>query len=259
MTVNYLFDRINHYQVDTEVFIGPLDLLLVLIERDELDITKLSLSRVTNQYLAYLNSLSSYSAEEISAFLVVAAKLIQIKSEALLPSTTSRDRDEEDVADALIQQLLRYRQFKALGEALADRQRQNLRSYLRISIANRDDTPLNLNLTVYDLLMAAEQVYLRNSEMVILSHGRIPSPKITIRQKIGLITSYLRDHERVSFRQLLGSKFSRLDVVISFLAVLELVKQHLIEVFQPSIFEDIEITPSETWKDDLEIELEFGE
>ncbi len=259
MPVHYLFGQTEHYQVETEFFTGPLDLLLVLIERDELDITKLSLSRVTNQYLTYLNSLTNYSAEEISAFLVVAAKLIQIKSEALLPRTTSRNQYEDDTADALIQQLVRYRQFKRLAQTLADRQQLNLRTYLRVAISNSLDAPLDLNLTVYDLVLAAEEVYRRNSSLVAVPENPISPPKITIRQKIRLITRYFKDYERLSFRQILGTTFSRLDVAISFLAVLELVKQHLIEVFQPDIFGEIEITPSGSWKDDVDFELEFDD
>lgn len=259
MKVNNFLGQIHQYQVATEIFTGPLDLLLLLIEREELDVTKLSLSKVTNQFLEYLNSLTSYSAEDISGFLVVAAKLIQIKSEALLPRTTSQDRDKEDVGDALIQQLIRYKQFKNMAEALGDRQQQHLRSYLRIYIANPIDAPLNLNLTLDDLVSAARQVYLRRAMMTVEHVVKILPPRITIRQKILLIARYLRDHERVSFRQILDNTISRLDMAVSFLAVLELVKQHLVEVYQPGLFGEIEITPSESWNDHVDIELEFGD
>lgn len=259
MTVNNFISQIHQYQVATEVFTGPLDLLLLLIERDELDITRLSLSKVTNQYLAYLNSLTSYSAEEISAFLVVAAKLIQIKSEALLPRTTFHDQEKDDPGDSLIQQLIRYRQFKKMAEVLGDRQQQQLRSYLRIYIVHSIDAPLNLNLTIDDLVSAAERVFHHGEIMTAESAVKILPPKVTIRQKIGLIARYLQDYERVSFSQILGNAFTRLDVAVSFLAVLELVKQHLVEVFQSGLFGEIEITPSESWSDQIDIELEFGD
>lgn len=259
MPVDNLFRETFQYHVSTDVFTGPLDLLLILIEREELDITKLSLSKVTNQYLAYLNSLSSYSAEEVSGFLVMAARLIQIKSEALLPRAVIQNEGKEDTGDALIQQLIRYRQFKKLAETLEHRRQQQLRTYLRINYSNSPDAPIDLNLTVADLTVAAYEAFRQDEININGPENSISPPKITIRQKIRLIANFLRDQERISFRQLLSSSFSRLDVAISFLAVLELVKQHMVEVFQPRLFKDIEIRTSDLWKEEVEFELEFGE
>ena len=100
-----LLGRQLNYTVQTPVFEGPLDLLLNLIERAELDVTAVSLALVTDQYLAYINGMEELNADEISAFLVIAAKLLQIKSEALLPRPPAREAGEEDAGLALVDQL----------------------------------------------------------------------------------------------------------------------------------------------------------
>ncbi|HJS28904.1 MAG TPA: ScpA family protein, partial [Anaerolineales bacterium] len=99
------------YKVSIPVYEGPLDLLLNLIEQAELDITRVALAQVTDQFLAYLQNLTIVSPEEISAFLVIAAKLVQIKSEALLPRPPARAEGEEDPAEALARQLRIYKRF----------------------------------------------------------------------------------------------------------------------------------------------------
>ena len=123
-----LLGRQLNYNVQTPVYEGPLDLLLNLIERAELDITSVSLAMVTNQYLAYINSLEQINADEISAFLVIAAKLLQIKSEALLPRPPARMPGEEDIGKSLVDQLKLYKRFKEIGGWLNAQQHANLRS-----------------------------------------------------------------------------------------------------------------------------------
>jgi segregation and condensation protein A len=104
--------RGTNYKVHTPVYEGPLDLLLNLIERAELDITALSLAMVTDQYLDYIHGLEQKDADEISAFLVIAARLLQIKSEALLPRPVVREPGEEDLGQSLVDQLRLYKRFK---------------------------------------------------------------------------------------------------------------------------------------------------
>jgi len=110
-----LLGRQLNYTVQTPVYEGPLDLLLDLIERAELDITAVSLALVTDQYLAYINGMEERNADEISAFLVIAAKLVQIKSEALLPRPPAREPGEEDAGQSLVDQLKLYKRFKEIG------------------------------------------------------------------------------------------------------------------------------------------------
>ncbi|HWQ45830.1 MAG TPA: segregation/condensation protein A, partial [Longilinea sp.] len=119
------------YQVATEVYEGPLDLLLELIERAELDITRLALAQVTDQYLSYLHLLQERNAAEVSAFMVIAARLIQIKSAALLPRPTLDPSliEEEDPGEALARQLILYKKFKEKAAYLDQRSAQGLRTY----------------------------------------------------------------------------------------------------------------------------------
>ncbi|NOH03493.1 MAG: segregation/condensation protein A [Chloroflexi bacterium] len=128
-----LGNQLGGYKVQIPVYEGPLDLLLSLIERAELDITAISLASVTDQYLAHLQGLERLIPDEISSFLVIAAKLVQIKSEALLPRPPEREAGEEDPGIALVEQLKLYKRFKEIGVWLEERQAKNLRTFLRVA------------------------------------------------------------------------------------------------------------------------------
>ena len=249
--------RAGAYAVQTPVYEGPLDLLLNLIERAELDITELSLASVTNQFLAYLNTQELMPADEISAFLVVAAKLVQIKSEALLPRPPSAHSREEDVGESLVEQLKAYQRFKQVGRWLLDRQELGWRSYVRVAPPPRVEPKLDLsNLTLGELTLAAQRVFAREAEKRALGTV-LSAPAVTIREKLGLITRTLRQLGRANFRGLISGSPSRLEVVVTFLALLELIKRYRVAAIQDDLFADIQIERLESWADDEEIELEF--
>lgn len=245
------------YKVQTPVYEGPLDLLLGLIERAELDITAISLAMVTDQYLHYIHSLEHVHPEEISAFLVIAAKLVQIKSEVLLPRPPEREPGEEDPGASLVEQLRLYKRFKEVAGWLMERQERNLRTYLRVAPPPKVDPKLDLsNLTLANLLAAAETVYGRDQDKKSLGTV-IAAPKVTIREKIDLISRTLKEVQHTSFRALVGDKATRIEIVVTFLALLELVKRYHVEAHQEGLFGEIEFERSENWKDDEEIEIEF--
>src|SRR5215208_2230052 len=155
-----LLGRQLNYTVHTSVYDGPLDLLLNLIERAELDVTSVSLASVTDQYLAYIKSLEQINADEISAFLVIAAKLLQIKSEALLPRPPSRAIAEEDVGRSLVDQLKLYKRFKEIGAWMNARAQANLRTSLRVAPPPKVEPKLDLsNLTLEKLVAVAQEAY----------------------------------------------------------------------------------------------------
>lgn len=252
-----LLGRQLNYRVQTPVYEGPLDLLLNLIERAELDITAVSLAMVTDQYLAYINSLEQINADEISAFLVIAAKLLQIKSEALLPRPPAREPGEEDVGTALVDQLKLYKRYKEIGGWMHERQGQNLRTYLRIAPPPKVEPKLDLsNLTLEKLVAAAEEAFRKEQEKKPLSVV-IAAPRVTIREKIDLISKTLREVQRTSFKALLDQGASRIEIVVTFLALLELVKRYRVAAHQEGLFTDIEFERMEEWHDDEEIEIEF--
>ena len=252
-----LLGRQLNYTFRTSVYEGPLDLLLDLIERAELDITAVSLASVTDQYLAYIKSLDQVNADEISAFLVIAAKLLQIKSEALLPRPPARAAAEEDVGRSLVDQLKLYKRFKEIGGWLNARQQANLRTFLRVAPPPKIEPKLDLsNVTLEKLVTAATEAFAKERNKQPLGVIIAP-PRVTIREKIDLIAKVMKDVERASFRSLLDSGASRLEIVVTFLAMLELVKRYRIHAHQEDLFSDIEINRMEEWTDDEEIEIEF--
>jgi segregation and condensation protein A len=244
------------YTVTIPVFEGPLDLLLQLIEHAELDITAVSLALVTDQYLTYIHQMQ-IPADEISAFLVVAAKLIQIKSEALLPRPPVREAGEEDLGEALARQLRIYKLFKELSNWLDDRERRHLRTYLRVAPPLKVESRLDLsNITLADLAAAAEDIFAEEAEKQALGTV-ISAPLITIREKIALIAKRLGKNRNANFSGLLGKKPSRLEVVVTFLALLELVKRYAVSAQQERLFSDIRIEKLEDWGTDEDMEIEF--
>jgi segregation and condensation protein A len=247
----------TNYSVRIPIYEGPLDLLLDLIERAELDITTVSLAMVTDQYLVYIHGLDQTHPEELSAFLVLAARLLQIKSEALLPRPPILAPGEEDAGQALVDQLRAYKRFREIGVWLDERQRARLHTFLRLApppsrIVKFDPSTL----TLAGLLAAAASVFARMPEREPLS-SVIAAPKITIREKIELISNRLRQLQRTSFHSLLEGMPTRLEVVVTFLALLELIKRYRVLARQDALFAEIQIDRLEAWGEDEDIELEF--
>jgi segregation and condensation protein A len=251
--------QVGDYKVATPVYEGPLDLLLQLIEHAELDITKLALALVTDQYLSRLRDLQERAAEEVSVFLVIAARLLQIKSEALLPRPPVREAGEEDPGEALARQLLAYKRYKEIAGWMQIRESAGLHTYLRLAPPLKVQAKLDLSdFTLADVVEAAHRVFSQADQRSPLGTV-VTAPRITIREKIGVIVNSLRKQSSLSFLTLLGKGRTRLDVVVTFLAMLELVKRRFIRAQQDNLFGDITLVPSETWDEDLEFELEFGE
>lgn len=259
MPLNVAAHQARLYTVSTPVYEGPLDLLLQLIERAELDINSLALAQVTEQYLEHMKKLEQTAAEEVSAFLVIAAKLIQIKSESLLPRPPQREEGEEDPGEALAQQLKAYKRFKELSLFLEQRETDSLRTYLRVAPGPQLETTADLSgIDLADLIAAAYAIFSQEIDKPALGTV-VTAPRITIREKIAYITRYLSQNKKISFRQLLGNQPLRLEVVVTFLAMLELVKRHLVYTRQQTNFGEIELEVHESWEETPDFELEFGE
>ncbi len=253
-----LFGRMTGgYKVQIPVYEGPLDLLLSLIERAELDITTVSLAAVTDQYLSYLQSLEQLKPDEISAFIVIAAKLVQIKSEALLPRPPEREPGEEDPGVALVEQLRLYKRYKEIAGWLEERQENGLHTYLRVAPPPKVEAKLDLsNLTLAGLLSAAESAFAKGEEKRALGTVIAP-PRVTIREKIEFITRTMKNIQRLTFSGLITDKSTRIEIVVTFLALLELIKRYHITAHQSELFGDIEFEKMDDWKDDETIEIEF--
>jgi len=236
---------------------------LQLIERAELDITALSLAKVTDQYLEYLERLQIEDPAEVSAFLVIAARLVQIKSAALLPRQTALGpaQPEEDSAEELARQLIAYRRFKQLGFWMEQRDLEGLHTYLRLaSPVAAIEARLDMSgMGIDDLVSAARSVFLAQPSLPALSQV-VSIPRITIRERIHVILDNLRRAGRTSFSKTLDAR-TRMEIVVTFLALLELVKRHVVEAEQGNLFSDIEIKPLGEWDESQEAdgESEFGD
>ena len=259
MTFNPASQQVSNYTIDTPIYEGPLDLLLQLIEHAELDITKLSLALITDQYLVYLHKLTQLEADEVSAFLVIAAKLLQIKSEALLPRPPQREPGEEDPGEALAKQLIMYKRYREIAAILDQREADGLRTYLRVAPPPKIEGSYDLTgITIDDIAAAAQEIFTELNLADALSTV-VPPSRVTIREKITLITDALRREKSISFRSLVNHENSRLEIVVTFLAMLELIKRHMVRVSQDGMFGDISLEITEAWDGLDELETEFGE
>ncbi len=233
------------YEVHTPVFQGPLDLLLRLIEKNELDITKVALAQVTDEFLEQVDRMRAASQIDIIAeFLAVAAKLLWIKSKALLPKPPASAREvdeEEDVGDELVRQLRAYRQYREAAGWLRERDHVGLRSYVRGSYQPRP-IRVTLDLAGVDLQMLHEAAELALTPVEPPRPERaIQRPRISIVEQVTIIRERLLRWARVSFRKLLSDKPTRLEAIVTLQAVLELIKQEAVSAQQDEPFGDITI------------------
>jgi len=251
----------ERYQVATSVYTGPLDLLLELIENAQLDITTLALAQVTDQYLAFMKEIRDRDAAEVSAFLVIAARLVQIKSAALLPRPPAVDASADELEDgeALAQQLILYRRFKQISIWLMSRENASLRTHLRVApVSVKIEPRLDLTgVTLRDVVLAARDTLAGSPDLPELSRV-VNMPRITIRDKIHTIIETIKHTTRTTFQHLLIRR-NRVEVVVTFLALLELIKRHVVEAEQQELFGEIEFSPVGTLDENEIGDLEFSE
>lgn len=231
-------------------FEGPFDLLLHLIKKNEMDIYNIKIHEVTNQYLEYIDGMKEMDLEITSEFIVVAATLLEIKSKMLLPKDKKKDEDEEeeDPREQLINKLIEYRKFKAAAEFLKLRKYEAGITFSKkpeiIEEKNINYSNENLfkDITMLDLYNLYNQLMNRyiskqNTENIIQT--RIPSDKFKIEDKMVEIKSRLMENIRVNFLDVVYECESKNEVVVTFLALLELIKLRAIKVLQEDNFKEI--------------------
>jgi len=213
-------------------------LLLHLIEREELDITTVALAKVTDQYLAYLAELERGQIKELADFLVVAAKLLLIKSQVLLPRPPSPTPETEDVGDELVHQLQVYRRFKQVAALLHEREMQGLHGYVRIVPLPPLEPQVDLGeVTLDDLLAAVQEALDAKSAPPI---GEVVAPiVVTVAEQIACIEERLTWQRQVCFREILSDTATSVEVIVTLLALLELIKQDRVRVRQERLFGEI--------------------
>ncbi|MDE3095858.1 MAG: segregation/condensation protein A [Chloroflexota bacterium] len=249
------------YQLTLPIFEGPLDLLLHLIEREELDITDIALVTVTDQYMRYLHAGDQLNIDALADFIAIGARLLFLKSRALLPrpsSTEDGGEEEDDAGDDLTRQLIEYKLFKEAAGRLRAIEAAGLHSYPRIAPPPEFPPPTGLDGVTLDLLQRIVEAALtrtRVEEPVQVIHPH----RFTVSEKIALIRDLLAAEGRASFRALVEGCRTRMEVVVSFMAVLELIKSRAIEAVQDAAFEDIVLVPSEDAPLDVPVTSEFDD
>jgi segregation and condensation protein A len=237
---------VNEYKVKLEVFEGPLDLLLYLIKRDEVDIYDISIKRITTQYLEYLETFRMLDLEIAGEFVVMAANLIYIKSRNLLPvhqQPPEEEGEEEDPRWDLIRQLVEYKKFKDAAFQL--HQRELVQEGLIARVPEKPDfkdadTLLKSEVGIFDLISAFQKV-LRKIENRREDLREIFEENFTVSDKIDLILRVVQAEKPIAFSDLFASAASRTEIVVTFLALLELIRMKQMRVAQQSPFAEIEI------------------
>ncbi len=234
----------NQYQVELPVFNGPLDLLLHLIERDELDVTAISLVQVTGQYLAQVRLMQSDQLESLIDFISIGARLLLIKSRALLPrpiALPGEDDVEEDPAEALLRQLRAYRRFKNAAGWLGERQQRGLRTYLRVAPPPRLEGHLDLSGVDANSLLEAMRIVLSRVETMEESLEVARPRQITIEDQIGKLRHHLQRRRSFKFAEMIANPHDRTEIAVTLLALLELIKRREAQAQQSHMFGPIEI------------------
>jgi len=230
------------YKVKLEVFEGPLDLLLYLIKKDELDIYDISLERITAQYLEFMEAFKTLDLEVAGEFVVMAANLIYLKSRSLLPVDVrppDEEAEEDDPRWDLIRQLVEYKKFKEAAARLGEREALQSSLYGRMAEAEPvSERPLG-EVSVFDLINAFNNVLKRITQKEDLRE--IFEENFTVSDKIDLIMKMTASGVALAFSELFADAASRAEIVVTFLALLELVRLKQVRCAQDGAFGEIEL------------------
>lgn len=237
------------YQIKLEVFEGPFDLLFHLIDKNEVDIYNIPIAEITEQYLDYIEQMQKLDLDIASEFLVMAATLLAIKARMLLPKPVPEVNDDElgpDPRDELVERLLEYRKFKQVADFLKDKEKYQGKIYTRTNeedmfsdLFTEEDPQGGIKMT--DLITALQEVLNRVEENVVPPD--LPREEYSIRDKMREIARRLVFYPNgVPFSQLFMKKqVNRVEVVVTFLALLELIKLKKVQIHQSRIFAEITV------------------
>lgn len=237
--------------VKLQVFEGPLDLLLHLIDKNKIDIYDIPIVEITNQYMEYIQAMEKEDLNIMSEFLVMAATLLDIKCKMLLPKEVNEEGEEEDPRQELVEQLLEYKMYKYMSYELRDRQMDGEQVlYKDPSIPNEVleyVEPVDLDELLGDLTLAKLNCIFKEVmkkqvdkiDPVRSKFGKIEKEEVTLPDRLDFVSEYARTHSRFSFRSLLEQQTSRTQIVVTFLAVLQLMKEGVILIRQEHAFDDI--------------------
>lgn len=240
--------------VKLPVFEGPLDLLLHLIDKNKIDIYDIPIVEITNQYMEYIKAMEREDLNTMSEFLLMAATLLDIKCRMLLPKEVNEEGEEEDPRKELVEQLLQYKLYKYMALELKDRELLSDRSMFKKPDIPKEVSeytpPVDLDELIGDLTLTKlnqifQEVIRRQTEKidpVRSKFGKIEKEEVTLPEKMDYISVYTKLHRRFSFRDLLMRQSSKVQVIVTFLAVLEMMKSGHVRAEQEETFGEIMIT-----------------
>ncbi len=232
----------SEYKVKLEVFEGPLDLLLYLIKKDEVDVYDISIERITQQYLEFMDAFKVLDLEVAGEFVVMAANLIYIKSRSLLPvhvQPPEEEVEEDDPRWELVRQLVEYKKFKDAAAQLGRREFEQSNMFTRLPEAEpAPERPLG-DVSVFDLINAFNGILKRLNQREDLRE--IFEENHTVSDKIDLIMKMMASGVALKFTELFASAASRTEIVVTFLALLELIRLKQIKAVQDGAFGEIEL------------------
>lgn len=247
--------------VKLEAFEGPLDLLLHLIEKNQVNIYDIPIVLITEQYMEYINELQENNLDVMSEFLVMAAMLLNIKSKMLLPKEESEDEEQEDPRAELVERLLEYKMYKYISYELKDKQ------FDAAKIMYKDPTipdeissfeePVDLQELLSDLTLSKlkdifNQVIKKQEykiDPIRSKFGEIEKEEVNLIDKIKFIDEVLKKEKRFSFRKLLSGQVTKMDVIVTFLGILEMIRMGRICISQENTFDDITIEYNDNSED----------
>ena len=227
------------YQVRIENFEGPLDLLLHLIKKNEINIYDIPIAMIAQQYLSYIEAMKELNLTVAGEFLVMAATLLQIKSKMLLPVEESSEDDEDgpDPREELVRRLLEYKTFKEAARQLNTQEQMWREIYSRPTVPheadNESDDAMLDNLGLFDLVDALQTIMNRNPGKRLLE---IIPDNLTVRDRMNVILEALEGQESIGFEALFESSSHRLMIIVTFLALLELIRLRTVRVYQAENF-----------------------
>lgn len=240
--------------VKLQAFEGSLDLLLHLIEKNKVDIYDIPISLITEQYLEYIRAMEREDMNIASEFLVMAATLLDIKCRMLLPKEVNEEGEEEDPRAELVEKLLEYKLYKYMSFELKDRQIDAYKNiYKKPTLPDEVKNyiqPIDYDQLVGDMdLSKLNQIFKSvmkrcddKVDPIRSKFGKIEKENIDLEQKTQYIEFYVATHKKFSFRDLLEKQNSKMEIVVTFLVILEMIKTGVVEIVQEELFEDILIT-----------------
>lgn len=243
--------------IKLQVFEGPLDLLLHLIEKNKVDIYDIPIVEITEQYLEYIRQLETEDMNVMSEFLLMAATLLDIKCRMLLPREVNEEGEEEDPREELVQKLLEYKMYKYMSFELKDRQMDADKNYYKPPTipeevaafkppVDFDELLADVNLArLHEIFKATLKRQEDKIDPIRSQFGRIEKDEINMDEKLGYIQNYIRMHKTFSFRKLLEKEDNKMEIVITFLTILEMMKMGQITIEQDNLFDDIIITSNQ--------------